>query len=178
MRATLTTVLNRMMAVPPIKEQVLLYLQRFYAPATDVRFEIQGKALVARIEEWRRFSTTTYRLSDGTLRWLCLLTILLNPDPPPLICIEEPELGIHPDAISSLAELLRIASARTQVIATTHSDLLVNAFSNEAESIVVCDRDQDATRMRRLDADELADWLKDYSLGDLWLKGQLGGVRF
>ena len=95
-----------------------------------------------------------------------------------MICIEEPELGIHPDAINSLAELLRAASVRTQVIATTHSDLLVNAFSNEAESIIVCDRDQDATRMRRLDNHELAEWLKDYSLGDLWLKGQLGGVRF
>lgn len=174
----LTTVLNRMMGLPPIKEQVLSYLQRFYAPATDVRFEIQGKALVARIEEWRRFSTTTYRLSDGTLRWLCLLTILLNPDPPPLICIEEPELGIHPDAIGALAELLRIASTRTQVIATTHSDLLVTAFGDDPESIIVCDKDQDATRLRRLEKSELGVWLKDYALGDLWMKGQIGGVRF
>jgi len=174
----LTTVLNRMMLVPQIKDQVLSYLQRFYAPATDVRFEVQGKVLIARVEEWRRFSTTTYRLSDGTLRWLCLLTILLNPDPPPLICIEEPELGLHPDAISSLAELLRIASGRTQVIATTHSDLLITAFGSEPESIVVCDKEDDATRLRRLDRGELESWLKDYALGDLWMKGQIGGVRF
>lgn len=80
------------------------------------------------------------RLSDGTLRYLCLLAILCDPDPPPLICIEEPELGLHPDVLPKLADHLLAASKYTQLIVTTHSDVLVDAMSETPESIVVCEK--------------------------------------
>jgi predicted ATPase len=118
------------------------------------------------------------RLSDGTLRWLALLAILLDPTPPPVVCIEEPELGLHPDMIPILARLLREASERTQVIITTHSDILVDALSDVPEAILVCERGEEGTTIRRLEPDALAEWLKTYSLGELWRRGQLGGNRW
>lgn len=118
------------------------------------------------------------RLSDGTLRYLCLLTILYHPSPPPLICLEEPEIGLHPDLISGLAEMLREASQRTQIIVTTHSDLLVSKFSDQPEAVVVCERTPTGTTLKRLEAKALEGWLEEYSLGDVWLKGGIGGTRW
>ena len=115
------------------------------------------------------------RLSDGTLRFLALLAILLNAESSPLICIEEPELGLHPDAMSILAELLVEASEKTQIIVTTHSDALVSAFTERTDSVLVCDYLENGTELRRLAAEKLAHWLKDYRLGDLWRTGKLGG---
>jgi predicted ATPase len=124
------------------------------------------------------FTIPASRLSDGTLRYLCLLAILLDPAPPPLICLEEPELGLHPDMISRLADHLRDAATRTQLIVTTHSDLLVDAFTEEPEVIVVCEKHEGQTTLKRLDGERLAHWLTDYRLGDLWLRGQIGGTRW
>lgn len=118
------------------------------------------------------------RLSGGTLRYLCLLTILHHPTPPPLICLEEPEIGLHPDLISGLAEMLKEASQRTQIIVTTHSDLLVSKFSDQPEAVVVCERTPTGTTLRRLEAKALEGWLEEYSLGDVWLKGGIGGTRW
>lgn len=118
------------------------------------------------------------RLSDGTLRYLCLLAILYHPTPPPLICLEEPEIGLHPDLISSLAEMLKEASQRTQIIVTTHSDLLVSKFSDQPEAIVVCERTPDGTTLERLDAKKLELWLEEYSLGEVWMRGGIGGTRW
>ncbi|MEO5365044.1 MAG: AAA family ATPase [Magnetococcus sp. WYHC-3] len=80
------------------------------------------------------------RLSDGTMRFLCLLAVLCHPRPPPLVCIEEPEMGLHPDVLPMVAELLVDASSRTQVIVTTHSDILVDALTETPEAVVVCDK--------------------------------------
>ena len=118
------------------------------------------------------------RLSDGTLRYLCLLAILYHPAPPPLICLEEPEIGLHPDLLSGLAEMLKEASQRTQLIVTTHSDLLVSKFSDTPEAVVVCERTPTGTTLNRLKAAALATWLEEYSLGDVWLKGGIGGTRW
>jgi len=119
------------------------------------------------------------RLSDGTLRFLCILAALLTPTPPSLICIEEPELGLHPDALSLVAEALREASEKTQVIVTTHSQALVDEFSGSPESVLVCERDFDGgTQMKRLSSEQLQEWLEDYSLGELWRKGEIGGNRW
>ena len=118
------------------------------------------------------------RFSDGVLRYLCLLAILCHPEPPPLVCIEEPEIGLHPDMIHHVAELIREASQRTQIIITTHSDLLVSAFTETPEAIIVCERDQDGTHMQRLEPDKLSTWLEKYSLGEVWLSGELGGTRW
>ena len=118
------------------------------------------------------------RLSDGTLRFLCLASILCHPSPPPLTCIEEPEIGLHPDILPIVAELLIEASHRTQIIVTTHSDILVDALSHVPEAVLVCEKESNATVMRRQNQDELREWLKEYSLGDLWRSGELGGNRW
>ena len=114
------------------------------------------------------------RLSDGTLRFITLLAALLSPSPPPLLCIDEPELGLHPDAVALLAELLVDASSRTQLVVTTHSDALVSALSDQPDAVITCERPGASTELRRLDPERLASWLEDYRLGDLWSMGVLG----
>ena len=115
------------------------------------------------------------RISDGTLRFLAMLAVILSPSPPPLLCLEEPELGIHPDAITLLGELLIEASSRMQLVVTTHSDALLSALGNRVEAILVCENDGHGTRIERLDPGRLAFWLKDYTLGDIWRTGEIGG---
>ena len=114
------------------------------------------------------------RLSDGTIRFITLLATLLSPSPPPLVCIEEPELGLHPDAVALLADLLAEASERMQLVVTTHSDALVSALTNHPDAIVACERPGAGTVLRRLDPKKLAGWLNKYRLGDLWRMGELG----
>ena len=118
------------------------------------------------------------RLSDGTMRYLCLLALLCRPAPPPLVCLEEPELGLHPDLLPGLANLLVDASHRMQLIVTTHSDVLVDALTHVPEAVVVCEKRDGSTEMRRLKSEELTTWLKDYGLGQLWRSGELGGNRW
>ena len=117
------------------------------------------------------------RLSDGTLRYLSLIAILCHPDPPPLVCIEEPELGLHPDAIPAVAEMLKDASTRTQLIVTTHSPDLIDELSDTAESVVVCERTEKGTQMERLDPKPLKEWIDNYRLGGAWKTGVIGGRR-
>jgi predicted ATPase len=118
------------------------------------------------------------RLSDGTVRYLCLLAVLNHPEPPPLVCLEEPELGLHPDLVARLAELLVDASHRMQLIVTTHSDILVDGLTNVPEAIIVCEKQNGSTRMSRRTSADLAVWLKDYGLGQLWRRGEIGGNRW
>jgi predicted ATPase len=118
-------------------------------------------------------------LSDGTLRLLLLLAVLKDPNPPTLVCIEEPETGLHPDAIRDVAELLIEASSRTQVVVTTHSPALIDALGDQPEAVAVCERDNDGfTKIRRLHGAKLRDWLERYTLGELWQKGEIGGNRW
>lgn len=114
------------------------------------------------------------RLSDGTIRFLAMLALLLAPVPPPLVCIEEPELGLHPDALALLAELLVEASQRMQIIVTTHSDALVSALTEQADSVLVCEH-IGGTVLRRVEPEKLRHWLDQYRLGDIWRIGELGG---
>ncbi len=134
--------------------------------------------------EWREIGSDypllPHQLSDGTLRFICLATVLLQPDPPSVIVIDEPELGLHPAALSSLAALLKGASERTQVLVTTQSVRLVDEF--EPEDLIIAERRQPLvpdpaapTTLRRLDREQLQSWLEDYSLGELWQKNVLGG---
>lgn len=115
-------------------------------------------------------------LSDGTMKLLCLIAILKNPTPPPLICIDEPELGLHPDWIKLVAELLQDAAMRTQVIVATHSPQIVAKL--EPEQLIVVEKQEGQTVMKKFsreDEDSLAKWLKDFNLADLWLAGHFGG---
>ena len=118
------------------------------------------------------------RLSDGTLRYLSLLAVLLHPSPPPLIALEEPELGLHPDVVGEVAKLLVEASNRTQIVVTTHSRMLVDALTDHPSSVVVCEKQNGESRFERLDGTRLKAWLDKYSLGELWSSGELGGNRW
>jgi len=114
------------------------------------------------------------RLSDGTIRFIAMLVQLLSPEPPPLICMEEPELGLHPDAIALLANLLQEASKRTQLIVTTHSDALVSALTEVADSVLVCEY-RGGTVLKRVESEKLRFWLDKYKLGEIWRIGEIGG---
>ena len=116
-----------------------------------------------------------HRMSDGMLNWLFLLTVLLDPKPPALVCIDEPETGLHMDALPALAELLRDASSRMQLIVATHSDMLADFFTDIPESVVVCDKVDGVTQMRRLCAKDLEG---EEGLGDAWISGAVGGKRW
>lgn len=125
-----------------------------------------------------RFNVPATRLSDGTLRYLCLLAILCDPTPPPLVCIDEPEIGLHPDLINNVADALCLASERTQIVVTTHSTGLVDAFTETPEVVLVCEKTNSRSSIRRLDAEHLRPWLDEYSLGSLWTSGEIGGNRW
>lgn len=156
-------------------DQLIKQLRKFYEPVKDVDTELLGTHLRLMIkEDGLNSRTPAERLSDGTLRWLMLLIILLDPTPPPVICLDEPELGLHPDAIHTLADLLVEASTRTQLIVTTHSDALLDAFTDTPEVVCVCEKVEGSTVIRRLDKEQLKVWLKDYSLGHLWMSGEIG----
>lgn len=113
-------------------------------------------------------------LSDGSLRFICLATLLLQPKLPSLILLDEPELGLHPTALALLAGLLKKAASRTQVIVSTQSVNLVNAFM--PDDIIVVDRQEGHSTFRRLQTEPLNTWLTEYSLGDLWEKNVIGGA--
>jgi predicted ATPase len=113
-------------------------------------------------------------LSDGTLRFMALATLLLQPIPPKVIIIDEPELGLHPFAIHKLAGLIQKASAHSQIIISTQSTTLVNQFV--AEDIITVDREGGASVFKKHDSQKLAGWLENYSIGDIWNKNIIGGM--
>lgn len=112
-------------------------------------------------------------LSDGTLRFICLATLLLQATLPSTILLDEPELGLHPHAIILLASMLKSAATKTQVIVSTQSVPLVNQF--EPKDIIVVDKEDDQSTFKHLDEQYLSDWLTEYTLGDLWEKNIIGG---
>lgn len=157
--------------------QIIEKLQSFYEAAEELSIKIYGGTVQIFIRETGlTLPIPATRLSDGTLRYLFLIALLLDPTPPPLICIEEPEIGLHPDILPVVAEMLIEASQRTQLIVTTHSDALVSALS--PESVLICDRDDRGSHLSRLEPERLKKWLENYSLGDLWRSGEIGGNRW
>ena len=114
------------------------------------------------------------RLSDGTIRFIAIIATLLAPSPPPVVCIEEPELGMHPDAVALIGDLLVDAATRMQLVVTTHSDALVSALTSRPEVVVTCEKPGMGTILERLDPGRLEHWLNNYALGDLWRMGELG----
>ena len=171
--------MNRLDGEPAMRD-VEDELKHFYETYEDIGVNIEANTAQIRIREKGLGSAVpATRLSDGTLRFLALLSILCHPKPPPLICIEEPELGLHPDIIPAIARLLKSASERAQLIVTTHSEALVDELDEAPESVVVCERyPETGTEFKRLDREDIGLWLEKYRLGELWAKGQIGGKRW
>ena len=187
---------NLARVVNKLKEQRLNpsmdeYLQRFYEDYESLHVRVYDDSTIqlAVNEKGQSGSLPVTRLSDGTIRFIALLAILCDPNPPPLVCIEEPEIAMHPDSLWLVKELLLAASERTQIIVTTHSTELVRLFSSDPEAVVVCDRDAaKGTRFRRVTRAELNEWqdfyeqtgkeLVVYGLSEMWMSGSLGGVRW
>lgn len=144
---------------------------------SDFSLVLEGGRLQLYVTE-DGYTVPAHRLSDGTLRYLCLLTILLAPGSATVVVIEEPELGLHPDMMPILRDALVEASARVQVVVTTHSFVLVDAMTHHADAVVICEKDGRSTRMHRLTQPEVDAWLESGSLGHLWISGRFGGTRW
>ena len=152
------------------------FLKRFFPRFERMSTKVSGGTVQFYLHE-PGFSSPIppTRLSDGTVRFVAILATLLTPSPPPLVCIEEPELGMHPDAVAMIGDLLVEASERMQLVVTTHSDTLVSALTDREDAVVVCERPGSGTELRRIEAGKIAHWLEEYRLGDLWRIGELGG---
>lgn len=124
---------------------------------------------------WRSLNSVqpAANLSDGTLRFLMLVAILANPEPPSLIAIDEPETGLHPSMFPIIAELAQEAAERTQVVFSTHSPEFLDAFRKEAPTTTIFHAENGETRIANVDGDELNRWLKEYSLGSMFRSGEL-----
>lgn len=162
----------------PKKYRAIVDVIRAVAPFFD-DFVLEPDELDRKVIqlEWRHKSDPSYfdanSLSDGTLRFMCLAALLLQPTKSSVIVIDEPELGLHPAAIVQLAALLRLASRESQVIVATQSVTLLDQFASE--DVIVVERSNGESTFERLAKDQVRGWLDDYSLGELWLKNVLGG---
>ena len=157
--SNLGLVLNRIRRTPEFNEKFFYYLKKIYDGIKDFDVRILEGMIQVLIHEKSGIVPAT-QLSDGTLRYMSLLAVLCDPEPRPLVCIEEPELGLHPDIIPYFADLLEDASERTQLVVTTHSDFLVDALTDQPEAILVADRDENGTSLERLDSGDLKRWLE------------------
>ncbi len=156
--------------IEKVVQSIAPFFDRFYL----VPDEINPNQIYLRwLEKGSDLLFSAHNLSDGTLRMICLTTLLMQPELPETIVIDEPELGLHPSAVSKLAGMLKSASANSQIILSTQSVNLVNEF--DAEDIIVVERADNQTVFKRQSSAELENWLDLYSMGDLWEKNVLGG---
>lgn len=162
---------------PAIKRRLVELLGQVAPGYDDLEVIPEGGRLHLYVVEGEH-TISAHRLSDGTLRYLCLITVLLDPGPAKLVVIEEPELGLHPDILPTLRDLMVDASERVQIIATTHSTQFVDAMTGHADSVVICEKAERTTALRRLTRDEVDRWRAYGSLGSLWMSGELGGTRW
>jgi predicted ATPase len=177
--ANIAPFLLNLKSVQPDSFTLIRDTVRLIAPFFDdflLRPQRRGTEEQVRLEWQQKGSDFPFQpnhLSDGTIRFICLATALLQPAPPDTIIVDEPELGLHPYAISILADLIKSASDRTQVIVSTQSPTLLEYFA--PEQIVVVNRRDGRSTFDRLDAQSLAGWMEDYSVGELWQKNVVRG---
>jgi predicted ATPase len=163
----------------PSNFKLIEYAVRSVAPFFE-RFDLQPDKLNPELIflTWQAKESDDYfdagNLSDGTLRFIAQATLLLQPNPPETIIIDEPELGLHPHAIHKLAALIKSASTKSQIILSTQSVNLLDQF--EAEDIIVVERTDNQSTFKRLNSEELSNWIEEYSLGELWGKNVIGGT--
>ena len=176
----LAAVLHRLRSENPNVYLRIVDTVRQVAPFfIDFDLEPSGPGRKEIILNWRHRRSDQifgpHQLSDGTLRAICLITLLMSPadELPILIVIDEPELGLHPYALNILASLCRSASTESQILVSTQSSAFVNSF--DPEDIVVVERDGESSTLARPDVNHLEAWLDDYSLGEIWEKNIVGG---
>jgi len=157
-------ILNSVRLVIPFLEDFLLDVAEF---GEKQKVNLSWK------QEGSDYPMQPYHLSDGSIRFICLATALLQPNPPSTIIIDEPELGLHPSAISILAELIQDAAKRTQLIVATQSPALIDQFG--IEDVVVVNRKDGASTFERLQEKDFTAWLENYSVGELWSKNVISG---
>lgn len=161
----------------PEYRQIVETVQRVAPMFHDFILEPEGASAKTIRLRWKHRGIDTpfdvSQLSDGTLRFICLATLLLQPEPPKVIVLDEPELGLHPYAIQLLAAMMRSAAARTRIVAATQSVTLANQFG--PEDLIVVETRDNASHFERLSTDGLAQWLDEYRMGDLWEKNLIGG---
>ncbi len=167
--------LNRLMQFPDTRRKLHDLLSDLVDPVVDITLRIDRESVGLSLVECG-FEMPTSRISLSFLRYLCLMAILLDPDPPPFIAIEEPDLGVHPDLLFKLADMLVDASSRTQIVVTTHSSEIVDAMTDRPEVIVAFDYRNGRYTAERLDPSQIARWLDSETLSSLWASGRLGGV--
>lgn len=172
--------LNTMLQRKGFRERLLDHVTAVLPGIVDVLADfVMGSTQIVFMEKNRSRRTPASRLSDGTLHWLLLGLILLDEENDSPLFLDEPELGLHPDAIAALGSLLREASTRRQVIVNTHSSLLVSAFTSTPECVYAFDRDQHGTRVERLNSKLIKSWVeRGESLGGIWAAGAIGGNRW
>lgn len=157
-------------------KKIVRTIQRVAPFFHDFIFEIEANEMIRL--RWKHKGSDDYfdatMLSDGTLRFICLTTLLLQPNLPTIILLDEPELGLHPFAMQLLAAMMRSASEKTQIIASTQSVTLANQFS--WKDIVVVDQIDNASNFRRLKEAEVTAWLEEYKIGDIWEMNAMGGT--
>ncbi|MDO9614498.1 MAG: AAA family ATPase, partial [Bacteroidota bacterium] len=145
----------------------------------DLRFLVQGSKMLLSLKERGLSRTVTVdHISDGTLRFLLLLSIFYNPNRGSIICIDEPETGLHPDMINTVAKAIKHASQNgSQIIIATHSPLLLNNF--ELEDLRIFEKDSlNQSIVSSINEKDFPDWEGEFIVGQMWIRGQLGGVRW
>ncbi|MEM9462020.1 MAG: AAA family ATPase [Myxococcota bacterium] len=156
---------------PGVKGAIRAKLEEVSPGFDDIEVSPEGGVLQLYLQDGSRV-ISSHRLSDGTLRYLMLLAILLDPSPPPLILIEEPELSLHPDVLPVLRDLLLDAGRRSQVVVTTQSAAFLDAWTDHASAVVVCERREGVTSLFRVDPAQFAD--DGVGLGTRWMRGEIG----
>ncbi len=159
-----TNIINAIRLVMPFFDDLLLDIQYF----GDAE-----KTKLSWVQKGSDYPMQPYHFSDGSIRFICLATALLQPNPPFTIVIDEPELGLHPAAIVILAELIQQAAQRTQVIVATQSPALIDLFA--IDDIIVVNRKDGASDFKRLNQNDFSEWLEAYSVGELWRKNVISG---
>jgi len=166
---------------PKYYDRILSFVQMVAPFFSDFILEPYGSSIQLKFKEVNSdLELGSFRLSDGTIRFICLATLLLQPKRslPKIIIIDEPELGLHPVAIDILSEMIYIASRNSQIFLTTQSERLINSF--EPKNIIVIDRKKDENRrfyssFKKLDEESLSEWLAEYKISDIWNSNIIGG---
>lgn len=171
---------NTMLQRRGFRQKFLAHLSAVLPGVSDAIADfVMGSTQIVLLEENRSTRTPSSRLSDGSLHWIMLGLILLDEERVNPVFLDEPELGLHPDAILALAELIKLASTRRQVIVNTHSSLLVSAFTDQPECVYAFDRDEHGTRVDRVNPELIRSWKKrGEPLGEIWAAGAIGGNRW